>query len=111
MPLTSLNEQNFEAEVAQSALPVVIDIWGPQCAECGPLLRMAEALAPDYEGRLKIVQLNMAEARHLCAKLRVRGLPAFLVFKDGKEVARMGRELTPANLKENLDRVLAGVED
>ncbi len=107
VPLQSITEENFEPEVLQSALPVVMDVYGPQCPECVPLLRAAEQLSGDYQGRAKFVELNSGPQRRLCVRLKVRGVPALLVFKDGQEVARLGSGLTPANLPAKLGEVLS----
>ncbi len=109
MALMSITEDNFEQEVLQSPLPVVIDVYGPQCPECGPLLKAVEQLAGDYEGRARFAELNSGPQRRLCVRLKVRGVPALLVFRGGQEVARMGSGLTPANVSAKLGEVLSSL--
>jgi thioredoxin 1 len=85
---------------------VVVDVWGPQCAPCIALIPEVEALArsrPD----VKFVKLDSSQARRLCMELRVMGLPAFLLFRDGRELGRIaGQDLDAARLTKWLDETL-----
>ncbi|MFD1707437.1 thioredoxin family protein [Siminovitchia sediminis] len=100
--MMEVNKTNFEAEVLQADLPVIVDVWGPSCQPCLELMPDVEALSEEYEGRVKVVKLNSAQNRRLCISYRVMGLPAFLAFKNGKEVKRIsGGDLTRQDV-ENL---------
>ncbi|WP_018132805.1 thioredoxin family protein [Effusibacillus pohliae] len=87
--MIEVNKDNFAGEVLVSAKPVLVDIWGPTCQPCIALLPQVEVLANKYQDQVKVVKLNSAENRRLCIDLRVIGLPAFLLFKEGKEVERL----------------------
>lgn len=103
-----LNRDNFESEVFQSKVPVLVDFWGPQCKPCLALMPAVEKLEKDYAGRFKVLKLNAAENRMLCAKLRVMGLPAFLFYKDGVEINRIvGEHITERDLREAINAVLS----
>lgn len=103
-----VNRDNFDEEVSQSDLPVLVDLWGPQCAPCMALLPAVEELEKEYEGKLKVAKLNAAENRMLCAKLRVIGLPTFLVIKNGQEVKRVsGESLTIDEIRTAVDEGLS----
>lgn len=84
-----LNRENYEAEVNGSDKPMLVDFWGPQCRPCLALMPLVEDLEKDYTVRLKVAKLNATENRMLCARLRVMGLPTFLLYKDGVEVERL----------------------
>jgi len=103
--LAEATKDTFRDMVAQG--PVVVDVWGPQCAPCIALMPDVEALAqarPD----VKFVKLDSSQARRLCMELRVMGLPAFLLFQDGREVARLaGQDVNAARLTQWLDDTLA----
>jgi thioredoxin-like negative regulator of GroEL len=109
MELTKLSEDNYDQEVAQSPGIVVIDVYGPQCPECQPLLAAFRDLAGDYAGRAKFVELDSVPGRKVCARLKVRGLPAVLVFRDGQEVARLGASLNAAVLPAKLAETIASL--
>ena len=65
-----VDKETFEAEVQQSSMPCVVDLWGPQCGPCLALMPEVEKLAEAYEGKLKFCKLNVAEnqARHQPAR-------------------------------------------
>jgi len=76
---------------------VLVDVWGPDCQPCLALLPHIEKLAEDRAATLKVVKLEAPKARRLCMELRVMGLPAFLLFRDGEEVARINGPQVSAN--------------
>ena len=102
--LAEATKDNFRDIVSQGR--VVVDIWGPQCAPCIALMPDVEAQAqarPD----VKFVKLDSSQARRLCMELRVMGLPAFLLFQDGREVARLaGKDVGALQLAQWLDTIL-----
>lgn len=98
-----LNKENYEREVLQSKGFVLVDFWGPQCRPCMALMPVLEELEQQYKERLKIGKVNAAENRMLCAKLRVLGLPTFILYKDGKEIKRLtGEHVTKNDLTETI---------
>ncbi len=106
MPI-SVNRDNYESEVLNSKEPVLVDFWGPQCRPCLALMPVVERFEKDYAGRLKVTKLNAAENRMLCAKLRVMGLPTFLIYKGGVEICRLsGEHLTEKDLIKASDGAL-----
>jgi thioredoxin 1 len=102
--LMEATKETFRDVVARGR--VVVDVWGPQCAPCVALMPDVEALArsrPD----VTFVKLDSSQARRLCMELRVMGLPAFLLFQDGREVGRIGgQDVTAARLTQWLDDTL-----
>ena len=87
--MIQVNKENYEAEVLQAGMPVIVDIWGPSCAPCLELLPQVEELAGKYEGKIKFCKLNSAENRRLCITYKVLSLPTFLAYKNGEEVKRV----------------------
>lgn len=89
------DKDNFEAEVVNSDLPVVVDIWGPQCGPCLALLPEIEKMAEEFEGKVKFGKLNAAENRRFLMGLKVMALPTFLFYKGGEQVSRIsGADVT-----------------
>ena len=85
---------------------VLVDVWGPSCAPCLALMPHVEALAEQRAG-LRVVKVEAPKARRLCMELKVMGLPAFLLFQDGEEIARLSEpDLRPARLQSWLDETL-----
>jgi thioredoxin 1 len=102
-----VNRENFEKEVVESKEPVLVDFWGPQCKPCLALMPAVEKLEKNYEGRLKVIKINASGNRMLCAKLRVMGLPTFLLYKDGVEMSRLaGDHILESDLLKAIDAIL-----
>ena len=103
--LAEATKDTFRDMVAQGT--VVVDVWGPQCAPCIALMPAIEALAQSRP-ELTFVKLDSSQARRLCIELRVMGLPAFLLFKDGRELGRIGgQDINAARVTQWLDDTLA----
>ena len=97
-------KDDFRALVADGV--VLVDVWGPSCAPCLALMPHVEALAEQRAG-LRVVKVEAPKARRLCMELKVMGLPAFLLFRDGEEIARLSEpDLRPARLQSWLDETL-----
>ena len=83
-----LTEQNFDAEVLQSALPVVVDFWADWCGPCKMLAPILHELAEEKSGALKVGKVNVDEQMELAMRFQVSSIPMLVVFKDGKAVAK-----------------------
>ena len=85
----SIDDENFEEEILGSDLPVLLDVWTPTCTHCDKLVPVIVGLANRYRGRLKVGEINGAEAPQAMAKLKVRGTPTVVYFHQGREVERI----------------------
>jgi thioredoxin 1 len=81
--VAEVGDQNFEAEVLKSPVPVLVDFWAAWCAPCRMLAPVVEAIAEQYEGKAKIVKLNVDENTLTSGKYNIKGIPTLLLFKDG----------------------------
>ncbi len=84
-----VDDDSFEAEVRKSKVPVVLDVWGPNCAPCKQLEPVMMQLAADYDGRVKICEMSTQAGPRTAATLRVKGTPTVLYFSRGREVERV----------------------
>jgi thioredoxin 1 len=106
--IVEVNRDDFRDAVSHGT--VLVDIWGPECRPCLALSPHVEALAEKYAGKMKVVKLEAPKARRLCMELGVMSLPGFLLFRDGKEVARLSdAALSPQQLRQWLDEQWEGV--
>mgnify|MGYP000310184751 CR=1 FL=1 len=97
-----VDKETFEAEVQQSSMPCVVDLWGPQCGPCLALMPEVEKLAEAYEGKL-----NVAENRRLVISLRVMAVPTILFYKGGECVARIsGDAVSIEAIKAEADKLV-----
>lgn len=80
----NVSDENFNAEVLQSDLPVLLDLWAPWCGPCKAIAPTVEALAGEYDGQLKVVKLNVDDNPKTPANYNVRGIPNLILFKGGE---------------------------
>lgn len=80
---------NFESEVMESDIPVLIDFWASWCAPCKMMLPVVAQLAEEYEGKVKVGKVNVEEEPELAGRFQVMSIPMFAVVKDGKVVNQM----------------------
>ena len=84
-----VDDSNFEAEVLRSGLPVILDIWGPNCRPCKQLEPVIQALAGTYDGRVKVCEMGTHFAPKAATMLRVTGTPTVIYFAKGREKERV----------------------
>ena len=106
MGLVHLTEENFDGEVMQSEIPVIVDFWATWCPPCKILAPVFEELAGEYEGKVKFAKLDTDEVRAVAQKYSIMSIPTLIVFKGGKEVERMVGALPKEALKEKIDALL-----
>lgn len=87
--VTDLTQESFDQEVLQAQIPVLLDFWGPACKPCLALMPAVDRLAVQNAGQLKVMKVNSPQNRQLCIRLRVLGLPTFLLFHQGREIGRL----------------------
>lgn len=82
-----MTDDTFEAEVTNSDIPVVVDFWAEWCGPCKQIGPALEELSDEYDGKVKIVKINVDENPNSPAQMGVRGIPALFLFKDGQAIA------------------------
>ena len=90
-----LTGENFEQEVVNSPLPVLIDFWAPWCGPCRMIAPHIKEIADAYEGKIKVGKVNVDDNSDLATKYTVMSIPTVIIFKDGKimekKVGGMGK--------------------
>jgi thioredoxin 1 len=104
--LIEINESNFQQEVLDSSIPVLIDLWAPWCMPCRIVAPSVEKIANDNEDKLKVCKLNVDNNQNIAAHYNVQGIPTLLIFKDGKEVGRIVGAVPPQAIQAKLDSIL-----
>ena len=79
-----MSVSDFEKEVVNSDVPVMVDFWATWCGPCRMVLPIMDQLADEYKGKAKICEVNVDEESELAAKFGVMTIPTIIVFKDGE---------------------------
>ena len=107
--VSQATRDNFE-ELVESGITLV-DVWGPDCRPCLALKPHVEKLA-EARDDISVVMLEAPKARRVCIRLKVHGLPTFLLLKDGEEVSRLSAStISPKQLNEWLDKSLEEMKE
>lgn len=104
--LIEVNESNFQEEVLDSALPVLVDMWAPWCMPCRMVAPTVEKIAQDNADKLKVCKLNVDDNQNIAVRYSIQGIPALLIFKDGKEYDRIVGAVPPQAIQSKLDTIL-----
>ena len=78
------NEENFQKEVLESAIPVMVDFYADWCGPCKMVSPIVEQLAEEYTGALKVGKVNVDENMNLASQYRIMSIPAIMFFKNGE---------------------------
>ncbi|WCJ59840.1 thioredoxin [Fontisphaera persica] len=105
--LITLTSENFEREVMQSSVPVLVDFWAEWCGPCMRLAPVLEELATEYAGRLKIGKVDVDRHGELAAPYKVMSIPNLVFFKGGKPVQQVVGYKSKAELKPIIDGIVS----
>lgn len=101
-----VTDATFSAEVEQSSLPVVVDLWAPWCGPCRMIAPTIDELASQMAGRVRFAKLNVDENPRTSARFRVEGIPTLLIFKGGREIDRIVGVQSKSALARRLQQLL-----
>ncbi|WP_371170215.1 thioredoxin [Aliiroseovarius sp. 2305UL8-7] len=87
MATVAVTDATFDEEVRNANVPVVVDFWAEWCGPCKQIGPALEELSAEYEGKVKIVKVNVDENPNAPAQMGVRGIPALFMFKDGQVIS------------------------
>jgi thioredoxin 1 len=102
---SEVTDANFEQDVLKSSQPVLVDFWAAWCGPCRALAPVVDQVAEQYSGSLKVMKMDVDKNNVTPSRYGIRGIPALLLFKDGK-VADQIVGFVP---KENIERSVAKV--
>ncbi|ACH37433.1 MULTISPECIES: thioredoxin [Citrifermentans] len=102
----TFTDDNFEKEVLQSNIPVLVDFWATWCAPCKAIAPLIDTIASEYDGRIKVGKVNVDDNPGTPAKYGVRGIPTVILLKDGKVVDQVVGAIPKAQLEALIKKAL-----
>jgi thioredoxin 1 len=98
----AVTRSDFDTQVLQSDQPVLVDFWATWCPPCRALAPVLDAVAQDYQGKAKIVKIDIDAEPEIADRYGIRSIPTLILFKNGEKVS----ELVGAHPKKTLSRLL-----
>ena len=88
MAVLNITKENFESDVTNSSVPVLVDFWAPWCNPCMRAAPIVDEFASEVVGKVKVGKINIDEEPELAQTFGVMTIPTMMVFKDGKQVGK-----------------------
>lgn len=101
-----MTDDNFEAEVLKSDVPVLVDFWAPWCGPCRMIAPLIDELASDYGGKLKAVKLNTDESPGIATEYGIRSIPTVMIFKGGQKLDTVIGAVPKSTLTNTIDKYM-----
>ncbi len=102
-----VNDGTFEKEVLQSEQPVLVDFWAAWCGPCKALAPVVDEVAREFTGQLKVMKMDVDRNNATPARFNIRGIPALLLFKDGKLADQIVGYVPKEQITKTVSRVIA----
>ncbi len=102
----TFTDANFDSEVLQSPVPVLVDFWATWCAPCKAIAPTIDALAEDFAGKIKVGKVNVDDNPATPGKYGVRGIPTILLIKGGQVVDQVVGAVAKSQLEALINKAL-----
>jgi thioredoxin len=104
--VSDVKDETFEQEVLKSNVPVLVDFWAEWCGPCKALAPTVDQVAQKYDGKAKVVKLNVDDNNNTAQRYGIKGIPTLILFKGGSEAERVVGATSKENISRMIDRVL-----
>jgi thioredoxin 1 len=102
----NLDVSNFNEEIKNSNLPVVVDFWATWCGPCRKLSPIIDEIAQEYSGKVKFAKFNIEDGVEIAKEYSISGIPCLLIFKDGETVERMTGIMPKSTIISNIEKYI-----
>jgi thioredoxin 1 len=103
--VTEITDKNWQSEVMDSRIPVLVDFWAPWCGPCRMLAPTIEKLANEYAGKVKVGKMDTDTNTDIPPTLGISGIPTVILYQNGKEVSRIVGLQPEAKFKDALAKI------
>ena len=101
-----VTDSNFEQEVINSDIPVIVDFWAIWCGPCKMIAPIMEEFASEYDGKVKITKLDVDNNPNVAVKYGIRSIPTVLLFKDGKIIEQIIGAYPKSYFQDKISKIL-----
>ena len=102
-PIVHATDGTFDQDVIQSDLPVMVDFWAPWCAPCRTMGQTLDQVAPEMDGRVKIVKVNVDENPQIAARFGIQSIPTLIFFRESQAIGMIPGALPAETLRKALE--------
>ena len=104
--VNEFTDANFEDDVTNSDIPVLVDFWATWCGPCKAIAPIIEEIAEDYKGKIKVGKVDVDQNQNLAMKFGVRSIPTLLILKNGEVVNQIVGSVPKSEISEKLDTII-----
>jgi thioredoxin 1 len=104
--IVEVTDSNFKTEILGSKIPVLVDFWATWCAPCRAIAPHVEALAKDYDGKVRVGKCDIDSNPEVATQYDIRSIPTLLVFKDGKVAGQVVGAVPRAKIEDMIKKTL-----
>jgi thioredoxin 1 len=101
-----VTDANFKTEILESKLPVLVDFWAVWCAPCRAIAPHVEALAKDYDGKVRVGKCDIDSNADFSSQYDIRSIPTLLIFKEGKVVGQVVGAVPKTKIEDLIKKAL-----
>jgi thioredoxin 1 len=105
--IMEVTDSNFDQEVLQSDLPVLVDFWAPWCGPCRAIAPVVEDISNDYDTKLKVVKCNVDDNPKVPGKYGIRAIPTLIIFKGGNVSDQITGAVAKTQIAAAIDKVVS----